>query len=478
MKIRKKEQSVGILGKILNLKNNSKTDTYSANYLNDRLVKVSPTEPETGEKIWVQRGKNLFDIRTLKKDFGAGLTFTPDVKTNAVHITGTPTGPYLYNLLKFKPEHNFNVSLNGLQQVVGNIKVGMSLYKNDGTIVKDFETQFSLDISLYDFDYVVIWFKRQNNTAIDVVIQVLITYEDDLSYEPYIDDNVYININNKYESFIKNRTHIGFDEPSNGEEIWLKKSNNLIENLVLKQGYLYDSGGSISGSGEATTATRCHIDDMIILQPNTTYTISVPDDILGSIWLYSGKNDFTTGVTKFSAYKKNNCVFTTGTTALYMSAWFEATVDTVKAVMLQKGEGVRPYEPYVIPEIFIKNDNGLYEKFDTNIIESGSNERGRYVKYANGDLVCHGTIDLGTINYTTSYGSIYTNTSSSNTLYFPKKYKDGEIPEVVVSAALGGGVGGATLRSIDNTCFKYFTYSVTNSSLPTTVCYIARGKWK
>ena len=92
MKIRKKEQSVGILGKILNLKNNSKTDTYSANYLNDRLVKVSPTEPETGEEVWIQRSSNLFNKDKMIVDLVAGVSY--EILETGIRSTLTSSGTF------------------------------------------------------------------------------------------------------------------------------------------------------------------------------------------------------------------------------------------------------------------------------------------------------------------------------------------------------------------------------------------------
>lgn len=37
MRIRKVAESVGVLGKILNIKSNSKQDTYSANYIDNNV---------------------------------------------------------------------------------------------------------------------------------------------------------------------------------------------------------------------------------------------------------------------------------------------------------------------------------------------------------------------------------------------------------------------------------------------------------
>ena len=53
---------------IVNEHTESETLGYSANYLNDRIVKVSSTQPETGEEVWIQKGKNLFNKANLTFD--------------------------------------------------------------------------------------------------------------------------------------------------------------------------------------------------------------------------------------------------------------------------------------------------------------------------------------------------------------------------------------------------------------------------
>ena len=65
MRIKKIENVVGLVGSVLNKFSKSNKDTYSANYLNDRIVKVSDIEPTTGEKVWIDDvNKKIY----IKKD--------------------------------------------------------------------------------------------------------------------------------------------------------------------------------------------------------------------------------------------------------------------------------------------------------------------------------------------------------------------------------------------------------------------------
>lgn len=70
MKIRK--TFVGNLpdNKIVNSNSTSETDTYSCKYLNERNVIVSSEEPTTGEEVWLEKGRNLFNLNKAKLGWG------------------------------------------------------------------------------------------------------------------------------------------------------------------------------------------------------------------------------------------------------------------------------------------------------------------------------------------------------------------------------------------------------------------------
>lgn len=69
MKIKKTFQGTVPANKILNADSSSETDTYSCKYINDISVVVSPTEPTTGEKVWMQHTSNRNTIY-VKNDNG------------------------------------------------------------------------------------------------------------------------------------------------------------------------------------------------------------------------------------------------------------------------------------------------------------------------------------------------------------------------------------------------------------------------
>lgn len=65
MKIKKKEPSVGIVGKVLNLFSGSSKDTYSCEYLNDKIEVHDITQPGTDLNDYVESGIYFFASSTV-----------------------------------------------------------------------------------------------------------------------------------------------------------------------------------------------------------------------------------------------------------------------------------------------------------------------------------------------------------------------------------------------------------------------------
>lgn len=62
--------------------------------------------------------------------------------------------------------------------------------------------------------------------------------------------------------------------------------------------------------------------------------------------------------------------------------------------------------PNTTTPINAQNLNSNFEECN-NIIESGSNANGKYVKYSDGTMICYKTL-TGTTDITTAWGSLYT----------------------------------------------------------------------
>ncbi len=83
MKIRKTIQGSIPSNKVYNSYNEDKHNVYSTEYLNDKLVHVGPDAPQDNENLWIQKGKNLFDITKVSFSNGA----TVDLKNETITVT-------------------------------------------------------------------------------------------------------------------------------------------------------------------------------------------------------------------------------------------------------------------------------------------------------------------------------------------------------------------------------------------------------
>lgn len=107
------------------------------------------------------------------------------------------------------------------------------------------------------------------------------------------------------------------------------------------------------------------------------------------------------------------------------------------------------------------------------IIETGSNANGRYIKYADGTMICHGLFSLGTCAVTTTTGSSFY-TASTNTL----TYAAGFIAAPTVTANCQNASTIWVTRIIPSTSTADIRLvSSTSTSTSISVLYTAIGRW-
>lgn len=98
-------------------------------------------------------------------------------------------------------------------------------------------------------------------------------------------------------------------------------------------------------------------------RPNTKYTVSG-----GNRCRWQEKSD--TGVVTFNG---KSTTITTSNTAKYLRCYChnisEITDKTLPNIQIEQGSTATAYEAYIEPEIYIKNNNNIYEKFTTDIFE-------------------------------------------------------------------------------------------------------------
>ena len=112
------------------------------------------------------------------------------------------------------------------------------------------------------------------------------------------------------------------------------------------------------------------------------------------------------------------------------------------------------------------------------IIKSGSNENGRYIKFADGTMICYKTIIVSGINITNKWGSLYENSSDILLGNFAQTFK--EKPTVNLTKSDGHGCFIQVHDQISTTsvgrCYVASATSRSNASLTFEITAI--GRWK
>lgn len=111
------------------------------------------------------------------------------------------------------------------------------------------------------------------------------------------------------------------------------------------------------------------------------------------------------------------------------------------------------------------------------IVESGSNANGRYIKYADGTMMCYAKLPITSLTVTAAIGSLFTSTAATSWT-FPMPFYSDEI--AVNGDVFGGGLAGGLVASYSLTLSAY-EYRIANTTSMTLTGYImlhAIGRWK
>ena len=246
MRIKKIYQGSISANKILNAHSTSQTDTYSCEYLNDKLVVVSATEPtENREKIWIQKGKNL-----LNKDVG----FTTDAFISNTGEISTATNNALFNgYISIKSSTIYTISTNT------NITFAFSFYdKNYNFIERDIAT--STKVFSYTAPsnavYMRIHINMSSTITQDIIDGLDIMLEQNATattYEAYVESKIYcLNDNNVYEEFINKEDKITLWEGSSlASVITLNDNPNNYKYFIVETSLGYSAIVSALQGGSA-----------------------------------------------------------------------------------------------------------------------------------------------------------------------------------------------------------------------------------
>lgn len=158
----------------------------------------------------------------------------------------------------------------------------------------------------------------------------------------------------------------------NREKVWMQKGKNLFDKNSLFTGYRFGSDGSLFADSAYSST------DYISVKSNTIYTVNWQMETRECVCYYDETKTFISRNTATSP-------FTTPTNCKYIRASRIST--EINTAQIEQGSIATPYEAYIEPKIYVKNNNDVYEEFiNVNDIPS---EVKRYDITMNCGLVLH-----------------------------------------------------------------------------------------
>ena len=473
MKIKKTFQGELPENRVVNAKSNSATDAYSANYLNDKLNKVvvSPTEPTTGEDVWIKRSSNILKFDDFTETVN-GITFT--MKDQVLHVEGTATAytQSCYITVDLTLEEAMTLTVDWDDDNL----IPKAAYTYEGTSYYPNLYSQELEPGTY---LNKLYFIIANGATVNTDVRFQLERGRGFSgWQPVMEKAILVkNDNGEYEDLIKKSVHVGVDESKNSEEVWLQRSDNLLDKNNPFIVYPFPDGTT----KEWIFDTNGH-SFVIEIESNTEYTITKPSDknIFGlstatSLPVTGGK------VTNLVDGSSTEIHITSGANDKYLFgyfAWSSEKLDyatLLDGIQVQKGSVATPYQEYVDKKIYTKNDNGVYEEFynEETIINSGVINGIHYIKFPDGTLIQRGNYNAPNIN---------PNSGFYQKVNFPIPFIDDQYA-VNITKCSGGSV---LFSQVMDACWRTTNYiEFTNwnndqnsAAYPIIYSWEAVGRWK
>ena len=130
-------------------------------------------------------------------------------------------------------------------------------------------------------------------------------------------------------------------------------------------------------------------------------------------------------------------------------------------------------------ETAINETNTNLKTLINGVVESGSNDNGNWIKFADGTMICYGDKNLSPITVDVAWGSMYESANKYDLGSFPQEFK--AVPSLSIIQKDGATVwletlGGATTTT--NLGLTWLVSPVVRVGKDCILSYIAIGKWK
>ena len=258
MRIRKQYQVIPTNALLENGDSTSATNGYTANYINNHSVVVSPTEPTTDrKKVWLQHSNNLLKF-TVNLDSYAT---TEKISASEIIITSTNPNPIQPTTTLLTGE------LDASTYTIKNYSSKrLYIQTSSGDYSNYIDTNQSYTFTYDGISYLRLVFATQTQNETVTYKAQLEKGEVTTTYEPCVQDKMYIlNANNIYEEYAPQNEIYSTDEvrigtwlgkplyrkvltgtmPSNAfVDIPINVSNIDISNTMVEIGYTKASSGT------------------------------------------------------------------------------------------------------------------------------------------------------------------------------------------------------------------------------------------
>jgi hypothetical protein len=445
-------------------------------------VVINSTEPTTGEEVWLQKGKNLFDKDNIEVPFSYNTDYLIlETGLRAIDTGGTNYQYMAVKLNKSLMGKSITLSSNIIPSANNNGQV--AIYYGSSTnpillsaniyITKTGSVTGSL-LSEFPNECSELYLILNSNMDGATKVGDYVDYTNLQIHENSIGKNIYVkNDNDEYEEFTDT---VSSGTSPNGAKVWLQRSNNLLDKNNPFIVYPFPDGTT----KEWIFDTNGH-SFVIEIESNTEYTITKPSDknIFGlatatSLPVAGGK------VTNLVDGSSTEIHITSGENDKYLFgyfAWSSETLDyatLLDGIQVQKGSIATPYQEYVGKNIYVKNDNGDYEEFynEETIINSGVINGIHYIKFPDGTLIQRGNYSTDVINANSGY---------NKDINLPISFIDTDY-SVNITKTSGGSSGFAQIADTcaRNTKIIYFTHWNFSGGNAAALSYswTAIGRWK
>lgn len=279
---------------------------------NKDRVKVSPTQPTTGEKVWLQKGKNLLNLNVNQTKNDVTIISNSD---GSITLNGTATAdtridiPINLNLRAGTYTHSRNnITLDNTYLSLDNINDTM-LNKNST------ERTFTINQNT-DYNYYVIWFG--SGVAFDNVTLYLQLEQGMVAtgHEQYIEPKIYVkNDNDVYEEFINKEDLVNYSTGETRIGTWIDGKK------------LYRKVLTYTGAIEADTLFKIGMVDNVETTISMNYTIRNSN---GSQWINDYANAGVIKTFTLIMQMEDNYLYGLSTNESWSSPYLIVTIEYTK----------------------------------------------------------------------------------------------------------------------------------------------------